>query len=153
MQVGTGAAAQGASLRLPLPIAAGQTPQSRLCNGPVLWTDSGVLIDWRMPVWRGYAAGVRAYSMDLRERVVAAVDAGMTRSRAAVRRVRGVAAERGAVPAPPAGDRQPGGDRAAARAGAEGAPGAAGLAAEPPGRRRGCHAGRARGGVYRRRRP
>src|SRR3954469_1366493 len=36
MQVGTGAAAQGASLRLPLPIAAGQTPQSRLCNGPEL---------------------------------------------------------------------------------------------------------------------
>src|SRR4051812_390480 len=34
MQVGTRAAAQGASLRLPLPIAAGQTRQSRLCNGP-----------------------------------------------------------------------------------------------------------------------
>jgi hypothetical protein len=26
--------------------------------------------------WRDYAAGVRAYSMDLRERIVAAVDAG-----------------------------------------------------------------------------
>src|SRR5215218_4008952 len=34
---------------------------------------------------RVYAAGVRAYSMDLRERIVAAVDAGMTQSQAAAR--------------------------------------------------------------------
>src|SRR3954468_5783839 len=64
----------------------------------------------------------------------------------------GVAADRGAVPGPPAGDRQPGGDRAAARAGAEGAAAAACLAARPVGRRGGCPAGRARGGVRRRRR-
>jgi Homeodomain-like domain len=31
----------------------------------------------------GYPAGVRAYSMDLRERVVAAVDAGMSQPQAA----------------------------------------------------------------------
>jgi transposase len=35
--------------------------------------------------WRAYPAGVRAYSMDLRERVVAAVDAGMTQPQAATR--------------------------------------------------------------------
>ena len=35
--------------------------------------------------WRAYPAGVRAYSMDLRERVVAAVDAGMTQPEAAAR--------------------------------------------------------------------
>jgi transposase len=34
---------------------------------------------------RDYAARMRAYSMDLRERVVAAVDAGMTQAQAAVR--------------------------------------------------------------------
>jgi transposase len=34
---------------------------------------------------RDYAARVRAYSMDLRERVVAAVDAGLTQSQAAAR--------------------------------------------------------------------
>src|SRR5215217_5045120 len=34
---------------------------------------------------RVYAAGVRAYAMDLRERVVAAVDAGMSQSQAAAR--------------------------------------------------------------------
>jgi transposase len=34
---------------------------------------------------RDYAARVRAYSMDLRERVVAAVDAGMTQAQAAAR--------------------------------------------------------------------
>jgi transposase len=33
----------------------------------------------------GYLAGVRAYSMDLRERVVAAVDAGMSQPQAAAR--------------------------------------------------------------------
>ena len=35
--------------------------------------------------WRDYAAGVRAYSMDLRERIVAAVDEGMSQSQAAER--------------------------------------------------------------------
>src|SRR4051794_36934848 len=67
--------------------------------------------------------------------------------------VRGLAADRGALPGPAAVHRQPGGDRAAARARAHGAPAAAGLAAGPPGRGRGCHAGRARGSVRRRRRP
>ena len=33
----------------------------------------------------GYSVGVRAYSMDLRERIVAAVDAGMTQPEAAAR--------------------------------------------------------------------
>src|SRR3954454_1267839 len=42
--------------------------------------------DWLTDAgWRDYAARVRAYSMDLRERVVAAVDAGMTQARAAER--------------------------------------------------------------------
>src|SRR5256885_11213672 len=42
--------------------------------------------DWLTDAgWRDYAAGVRAYSMDLRERVVAAVDEGMSQSRAAER--------------------------------------------------------------------
>src|SRR5688572_15069186 len=105
-----------------------------------------------MPVGGALPPGVRAYSLDLRERVVAAVDAGMSQSQAAAR-LGGVAADRGALPGPPAGDRQPGSDPAAARPGADGAPAAAGRAAGPPGRRRGCHAGRARGGVRRRRRP
>src|SRR5688572_20874083 len=35
--------------------------------------------------WRSTPPGVRAYSMDLRERVVAAVDAGLTQSQAAAR--------------------------------------------------------------------
>src|SRR5918997_829792 len=38
-----------------------------------------------MPVTGAMPPGVRAYSMDLRERVVAAVDAGMTQAQAAVR--------------------------------------------------------------------
>src|SRR5256885_9589183 len=42
--------------------------------------------DWLTDAgWRDYAAGVRAYSMDLRERIVAAVDEGMSQSRAAER--------------------------------------------------------------------
>src|SRR3954468_22046941 len=42
--------------------------------------------DWLTDAgWRDYAAGVRAYSMGLRERIVAAVDAGMSQSRAAER--------------------------------------------------------------------
>src|SRR3954451_4520041 len=42
--------------------------------------------DWLTDAgWRDYAAGVRAYSMDLRERIVAAVDEGMSQSQAAVR--------------------------------------------------------------------
>src|ERR687897_2548545 len=38
-----------------------------------------------MPVGGAMSPGVRAYSMDLRERVVAAVDAGLTQSQAAAR--------------------------------------------------------------------
>src|SRR5687767_1688366 len=38
-----------------------------------------------MPVGGAMPPGVRAYSMDLRERVVAAVDAGLTQSQAAAR--------------------------------------------------------------------
>src|SRR3954451_19607474 len=42
--------------------------------------------DWLTDAgWRDYAARVRAYSMDLRERVVAAVDEGMSQSQAAER--------------------------------------------------------------------
>jgi transposase len=40
---------------------------------------SGVLVSWR-----GIPVRVRAYSMDLRERIVAAVDGGMTQDQAAV---------------------------------------------------------------------
>src|SRR3954447_25383579 len=95
--------------------------------------------------------GMRAYSMDLRERIVAAGRCGA--APAAGRGAgRGLAADRGALPVPPAEERQPGGDRAAAQTRAEGAPAAAGLAAGPAGRRGRCHPGRARGGVRRRRR-
>src|SRR4051795_11415178 len=66
--------------------------------------------------------------------------------------VRGVAAARGAVSGALADDRQPGGDRAAARPGAEDPAAAAGLAARSAGCRGRCHAGRARGGVRRCRR-
>src|SRR3954465_416581 len=42
--------------------------------------------DWLTDAgWRDYAAGVRAYSMDLRERIMAAVDEGMSQSQAAER--------------------------------------------------------------------
>src|SRR5436190_1628938 len=42
--------------------------------------------DWLTDAgWRDYAAGVRAYSMDLRERIVAAVDEGISQSQAAER--------------------------------------------------------------------
>src|SRR3954468_3591025 len=108
--------------------------------------------------------GMRAYSMDLRERVVAAVDAGLTQGQAAerfgvsLRTVERYLARRRVPGSLAATDQRhraaaPAGDRAAARARAHGAPAAAGLAAGPTGRGRGCHAGRARGGVPRRRRP
>src|SRR4028119_2319082 len=92
---------------------------------------------------------VRAYSMDLRERVVATVDAGLTQSQAAARfgggrgggggsparrgaAARGAGAARGgAVPGGAGGDRQPGGDPTAARTVAEGPAATAGLAARP----------------------
>src|SRR4051794_24102497 len=102
--------------------------------------------------------GMRAYSMDLRERIVAAVDVGATQPEAAARFGVGLrTVERYLARRRSTGslavDRQPGGDRAAAPARAEGAAAAAGLAAGPPGCRGRCHAGRARGGGRRRRRP
>src|SRR4051794_41774589 len=54
-----------------------KTPATQASQRSADWlTDAG---------WRDYAAGVRAYSMDLRERIVAAVDEGMSQSQAAER--------------------------------------------------------------------
>jgi DDE superfamily endonuclease/Homeodomain-like domain-containing protein len=94
--------------------------------------------------------GVRAYSMDLRERIVAAVDAGLTQGQAAerfgvsLRTVERYLARRRVTGSLAATEQRHGPE-------ADGAPGAAGLAAGPLGRRRGCHSGRACGGVRRRR--
>ncbi|WP_204690323.1 helix-turn-helix domain-containing protein [Geodermatophilus bullaregiensis] len=89
--------------------------------------------------------------MDLRERVVAAVDAGLTQSQAAavfgvsLRSVERYLARRRATGILAASEQRHG-------PGADGAPPAAGLAARSAGRRGRCHAGRARGGVPRRQR-
>src|SRR3954451_6140259 len=111
--------------------------------------------------------------MDLRERVVAAVDAGATQPEAAarfgvgLRTVERYLARRRSTGSLAATEQRHGPEpkvrqqlhawlparRARAGAGAEGPEAAAPGAPAPPGRRGRCHAGRARGGVRRRRRP
>src|SRR3954451_15894025 len=100
----------------------------------------------------GTAEGMRAYSMDLRERVVAAVDRGMTQEQAAV--TFGVSVNtvgRYLTRRRNTGSLAPTAYRARTQTGED--PAAAGLAAGPAAGGRGGHRDRARRGLHRRRGP